>query len=84
MAQLPDHLTAETWLRQVFSSIEARKGGIVKRQIRDVERIAGRDAFLREVERRGFQAVENGRHYVVFCNALPIRRVQWTRAFESP
>lgn len=76
MATLPDHLTPENWLRQVFTSGEARRGGVVKRQVRDVERLVGRAAFLKEVERRGFQAVENGRHFVVFCNALPIRRLR--------
>jgi len=81
MAQLPLHLTPEAWLAQVFRSAEARKGGVVKRQIRDVERIVGRDAFAREVARRGFQAVENGRHFVVFCNSAPIRRVR-ASAFE--
>ena len=76
MAVLPDHLTPEFWIDQVFASVSAQQGGIVKRKIRDVERLAGRDAFLREVERRGFQAVLNGRHFVVFCNDLPIRRVR--------
>jgi hypothetical protein len=76
MAALPDHLTPEVWLGQFLSSGEARKGGVVKRQIRDVERLVGRAAFLAEVERRGFQALENGRHFVVFCNAQPIRRAR--------
>jgi len=76
MATLPDHLSADFWLRQVFTSGEARRGGVVKRQIRDVERLVGRAAFLRELERRGFQAVENGHHFVIFCNPHPIRRVR--------
>ena len=76
MSRLPDHLTPERWITQVFTSTEALRGGVVKRQIRDVERLAGRQAFLAEVERRGFQAVENGRHFVIFCNTLPIRRAR--------
>ena len=76
MPPLPDHLTADFWLSQFFASHEARRGGVVKRQIRDVERLVGRAAFLAEVERRGFRAVENGRHFVVFCNSLPIRRLR--------
>jgi hypothetical protein len=48
---------------------------VVKRQVRDVERLVGRDAFVNELRRRGYQAVENGRHFVIFCNSLPIRRV---------
>ncbi len=75
MAQLPDYLTPDLWLDQLFSSGEARKGGVVKRQIRDVERLVGRAAFSEAVQRRGFSAVENGRHFVVFCNSRPIRRV---------
>ncbi|RFP85758.1 N-(5'-phosphoribosyl)anthranilate isomerase [Rhodobacteraceae bacterium 63075] len=75
MTQLPEHINSEIWLSQFFTSGEARRGGVVKRQVRDVERLVGRRAFLAEVERRGFQVVENGRHFVVFCNRLPIRRV---------
>ena len=83
MPALPDYLTADQWLDQFLGSAEARRGGVVKRKIRDVARLVGREAFVREVARRGFQAVENGRHFVVFCNGAPIRRVG-TRAFESP
>ncbi|MCK0149573.1 N-(5'-phosphoribosyl)anthranilate isomerase [Marivita sp. S6314] len=76
MPGLPDHLTPEKWLTQMLTSAEARKGGVVKRQIRDVERLVGYDAFIHAVQARGFQAVRNGRHYVVFCNDQPIRRVR--------
>ena len=76
MDPIPHHLRPEVWLASVLSCAEARKGGVLKRQIRDVERIVGRDAFLRAVERRGFQAVENGRHFVIFCNGEPIRRAR--------
>jgi hypothetical protein len=57
----------------MFSSREAMTGGIVKRMVRDVERLVGRRAFEAEIARRGFQAVENNRHFVIFCNRLPIR-----------
>ena len=75
MTQLPEYLEAERWLAQVFAAEEVRRGGVIKRQVRDVERLCGRDAFLAEIRHRGFQAVQNGRHFVVFCNAQPIRRV---------
>ncbi|MGI3185497.1 N-(5'-phosphoribosyl)anthranilate isomerase [Nioella aestuarii] len=76
MAELPEYLTPDLWLDQMFSSKEAQRGGVVKRQIRDVERLVGRQAFARALERKGLQAVENGRHFVVFCNGAPIRRVR--------
>ena len=58
MSFLPEHLTPEIWLEQLLSSGEARKGGVVKRQIRDVERLVGRDAFLAEAEERGATIVD--------------------------
>lgn len=76
MTPLPDHLTPEKWLTQMLTSAEAQKGGVVNRQIRDVERLVGYDAFIAAVGVHGFQAVRNGRHYVVFCNDEPIRRVR--------
>ncbi|WP_050928219.1 hypothetical protein [Aestuariivita boseongensis] len=76
MAQIPEHLTPEIWINQFFGSQEAQRGGVVKRKVRDVERLVGHEAFIAEVERRGFQAVRNNLHYVVFCNMLPIRRVR--------
>ena len=84
MSALPDYLTPELWLDSVLSCVEARKGGVLKRQIRDIERLVGRAAFLAELDRRGFQAVENGRHFVIFCNQLPIRRVRGERAVDGP
>ncbi|WP_274580389.1 N-(5'-phosphoribosyl)anthranilate isomerase [Dinoroseobacter sp. PD6] len=69
-------MTADVWLAQLFGSNEARRGGVVKRKVRDVERLVGRKRFLDELDRLGFQAVENGRHFVVFCNALPITRLR--------
>ncbi len=76
MGQLPDHLTPEIWLAQIFASQEALRGGVVKRKIRDVERLVGRGQFVAELDRRGFQAVENNQHFVIFCNPNPIRRVR--------
>ncbi|MFN3144190.1 MAG: N-(5'-phosphoribosyl)anthranilate isomerase [Paracoccaceae bacterium] len=73
---MPAHLTPQQWMTQVLTSGEARRGGVVKRQVRDVERLVGREAFLAELDRRGWQAVENGRHFVIFCNSQPIRRVR--------
>ncbi len=63
----------ELWMEQAFSCPTARKGGVIKRRVSDVERIVGRDLFLTEVRRRGFQAIENGDTLVIFCNDAPVR-----------
>lgn len=68
-------ITPDLWLRQLFSSQSARDGGVVRRKVRDVERIVGRPLFERELRRRGFRAVENAGQFVIFCNRDPVRIV---------
>ena len=72
---VPTYLESETWMRNVFSAKAVGQGGVIRRAVRDVERYAGRDAFLREVQRRGFTLVENNGQLVVFCNRDPVRLV---------
>jgi hypothetical protein len=43
------------------------------RKSSDVARIVGREQFLDEFERRGFQAIENCGQIIVICNTDPIR-----------
>ena len=74
MPMLPDYLQAEEWLANVFSSRAARTGGVVRRKVRDVERLAGRRAFLEFALSRGYQVLENNNDFVVFCNSGPIYR----------
>ena len=66
-------LSPEIWFRHLFSAQAALDGGVVRRKSRDMERIVGRDAFIAEVQRRGFFAVENAGQVVVFCNAESVR-----------
>ncbi|MEL6573412.1 MAG: N-(5'-phosphoribosyl)anthranilate isomerase [Pseudomonadota bacterium] len=67
--------TAEAWFRRLFNAQAARDGGIVRRKVRDMERMVGHDVFKRDVSRRGFTAVENAGQVIVFCNAEPLRRL---------
>lgn len=75
MTNLVRPLSPEGWIRYLFASKAALEGGIVRRQVRDVERYYGRRAFLEEMKRRGFPVVENAGQFVVFCNNEPIRRL---------
>ena len=75
MSTLPACISPEIWLRQLFSAKAAIDGGVIRRQVRDVERILGRSLFEAEVRRRGFHLVENAEQYVIFCNAEPVRIV---------
>lgn len=62
-------------MREVFACKAVQDGTMIRRQRRDIERIVGMDAFLDEVARRGFRAVENRGQVLVFCNAAPITRL---------
>lgn len=65
----------EQFFAELLSSQAARKGGVVRRKVRDVERWVGREIFVDEMRRRRFRVLENAGQFVVFCNDDPIRRV---------
>lgn len=75
MTAMPDFLSPDVFLLHLFSSQAARCGGVIRRKLRDIDRIVGREAFLAEMRRRGFPVVENAGQYVIFCNREPLRRV---------
>ncbi|MGZ9811709.1 N-(5'-phosphoribosyl)anthranilate isomerase [Pseudoroseicyclus sp. H15] len=74
MPALPP-FTEETFFAELFASRQASLGGVVRRKVRDVDRYVGRQCFIDEMTRRGFQVVENAGQFVIFCNRAPIRRV---------
>ncbi|QFT80780.1 hypothetical protein FIU89_09180 [Roseovarius sp. THAF27] len=61
-------LPADLWMRKIFDAKAARAGGVVRRSVRDIERIVGRERFRREITRRGYHAVENAGQVEIFCN----------------
>lgn len=75
MTGLAAPFSAEAYLLHLFSSQQAREGGVVRRKVRDIDRYLGREAFLAEMRRRGFAVVENAGQFVIFCNREPIRRI---------
>lgn len=74
MSELRIIVPPDIWLRQIFSSKSARDGGIVRRSLRDIERVVGREVFERELKRRGYTAVINAGQVVIFCNRDPVLR----------
>ena len=63
------------WFRHLFDAKAARDGGVVRRKVRDMELMVGRDLFEREIARRGFSVVENAGQVVIFCNCEPVRLI---------
>ena len=60
------------WMFRLFSARAAAEGAAVRRKVSDIERIVGRERFLAELDRRGFQAIENAGQMVIFCNREPV------------
>jgi hypothetical protein len=73
MEHTPPNMSTAAFLADVFGSRLVRDGKVIRRATRDVERYMGREAFIEEVYRRGFRAVENAGQIVVFCNAEPVK-----------
>lgn len=71
----PTMQAADSWLAALYASRAARAGLQVTCSAHDIESIVGWDAFLSDLDRRGFSAVENAGLVTVFCNDLPVRRL---------
>lgn len=74
-------LSPEVWLHDLFACKAVQQGAVIRRKARDIERFAGMDLFMREIQRRGFQVAENSGQIVIFCNRAPIR---WLTPGVSP
>jgi hypothetical protein len=74
--RLPDTISPDTWITHIFRSRAAAEGGVVRRKLSDIDRIVGREKFLSEVERRGYQAIENAGQVIILCNRDPVRRLR--------
>ena len=66
---------SQEWLMQVFQCRAAKIGGVIRRQIIDVEREVGADAFVAEVRRRGFRLIRTSHYYVIICDDGPIQLI---------
>ena len=66
-------LSPEVWLYDLFACKAVQKGGVIRRKKRDVERFAGMDRFLHEIDRRGYQVAENSDQIIIFGNRAPVR-----------
>ncbi len=73
-------LSPEIWLNDLFACKAIQQGGVIRRKARDIERFAGMERFLREIDRRGCQAAKNGGQVIIFCNRAPVKWLARARA----
>lgn len=55
-------------MEQVFRAGQADMGGVVRRNVADVERYVGITRFVDECRRRRFHVIETGDQLVVLCH----------------
>lgn len=60
------------WLSQVFQCRAVGIGGVIRRQVVDVEREVGIGPFVAEVKRRGFRLIRTQHYFIVVCSNGPI------------
>jgi hypothetical protein len=59
---------AEGWSAEVFSAKSVARGGVIRSDLRWIDREIGRDRFIAELRARGFHLVETGGQRIVICN----------------
>lgn len=62
----------EAWIEQTFDVPAVRNGGLIRTSRSAVDAGVGMARFKQELIRRGFRALENNGHIIVFCNTLPV------------
>ena len=66
-------LSPDIWLQDLFNSKAVQQGAVIRRKARDVERFAGMELFMAEINRRGWRVAENAGQFIIFCNRAPVR-----------
>ncbi len=59
----------EGWIDEIFSAKAVARGGVIRRDIRWIDREVGRQRFMSEVRARGFHLIESGDQWVVICHS---------------
>lgn len=73
MSNMRPYLPADAWMQNIFNAKAARLDGVVRRNIKDIERIVDTTRFATELQRRGYHAVLNGDQIIIFCNKQSVR-----------
>jgi hypothetical protein len=59
----------EGWIDEIFSAKAVARGGVIRRDLRWIDREVGRERFMSEVRSRGFHLIESGDQWVVICHS---------------
>ena len=65
--------TSNPSIERIFNSIQAQKGGIVRRDVYSVRRFASIADLETAVRIRGFHLIRNDNQFVIFCNRADLQ-----------
>ena len=65
----------QPWIDRIFAAKAATTGGVIRRDVRWVERELGVERLIAEVRARRFHMIRAGGQFVIICNAGGIQIV---------
>lgn len=68
----PVNRPPRNWILTIFDCDQARNGGIIRRNKKDIVKFATMDDLQDHVYAEGFHMVEGGGQVIIFCNISPI------------
>jgi hypothetical protein len=63
------------WVKQIFQSQIAKRGGVVRRKVTSIDQFASRDEVKQECAKRGYHIVEHGDQWLIFCDKASVKIV---------
>ena len=56
------------WIQRIFESAQAKNGGIVRRNAKDVQKFASESELREAAQSRGFHMLRHGSQYLILCS----------------
>lgn len=64
------------WIKQIFRSQIAKRGGVVRRKLTTIDKNSSRSELKRECRALGYHIVEHGDQWLIFCDKGNVRIIQ--------
>jgi hypothetical protein len=64
------------WVKQIFQSQIAIRGGVVRRKVSSIDKFASRAELRAECHKRGYHIVEHGDQWLIFCDKATVKIIQ--------
>ncbi len=61
------------WVRQMFQSQIAKRGGLVRRKITSIDKFASRAEVKAKSTKGGYHIVQHGDEWLVFCDKASVK-----------